>query len=73
MKALRALLAAGIALAALPAYVCRCFPTAGAVVLTVDVRNVEAYAAYLAGGFIDTGELHLGGGAGPQHVLRLVL
>lgn len=47
------------------------FPAARLVVLTVNARNPAARAAYLAGGFADTGELYLGGPAGPQHVLRL--
>lgn len=62
---------AGRALAALPAYVRERFPQATSVSLTVNVRNVVAYAAYLRGGFVDDGELYLGGPAGPQHVLRL--
>ena len=61
------------ALEALPAYARRHFPAARSITLTVNVRNVEAYAAYIAGGFADGGELHLGGPAGPQHVLRLPL
>jgi hypothetical protein len=43
------------------------------VVLTVNVRNPVARAVYVRGGFVDAGELHLGGSAGPQHVLRLDL
>lgn len=42
-------------------------------VLTVNARNPAARAVYLAGGFADTGELYLGGPAGPQHVMRLPL
>lgn len=41
--------------------------------LTVNLRNPGARKAYLAGGFIDTNELYLDGGAGPQQILRLPL
>jgi RimJ/RimL family protein N-acetyltransferase len=44
-------------------------PDADLVVLTVNERNPAALAAYLAGGFVDTGARYLGGDAGPQHVL----
>lgn len=64
---------AGQALAALPGLVDRELPGAQLVVLTVNVRNSVARRLYLRHGFIDTGRLHLGGGAGPQHVLRLAL
>jgi GNAT superfamily N-acetyltransferase len=40
-----------------------------ALVLTVNCRNAVALALYLRAGFVDTGELHLGGRAGPQHRL----
>jgi len=49
------------------------YPQAHACYLTVNHRNPRARAAYLAGGFIDTGADYLGGGAGPQHILRLAL
>lgn len=55
----------------LAALVARDFPAVGSLVLTVNVRNAAARAVYLAGGFVDGGELFLGGPAGPQHVLRL--
>ncbi len=58
------------AVAALPDVVRRDFPAARTVVLTVNVRPA-ARAVYLRGGFVDAGELYLGGSAGPQHVLRL--
>lgn len=58
---------------ALPDLVRRDFPRVRSVVLTVDVRNVAARTAYLRGGFVDTGELYLGGSLGPQHLLRLHL
>lgn len=63
----------GRALAALPGLVNRELPDARTVVLTVNVRNQVAHQLYLRHGFTETGELYLGGGAGPQHVLRLVL
>lgn len=61
------------ATAGLAAVVQRDFPAARSVVLTVNVRNPVARAVYLSAGFVDTGRLHLGGSAGPQHVLRLEL
>jgi RimJ/RimL family protein N-acetyltransferase len=51
----------------------RDFPRARTLVLTVNVRNPAARAVYVRGGFVDAGELYLGGSAGPQHVLRLHL
>lgn len=39
--------------------------------LTVNCRNPFAKQSYLSGGFIDTGELYLGGAAGPQHIMKL--
>jgi RimJ/RimL family protein N-acetyltransferase len=59
------------AVAALPAVVRRDFPAVRSVVLTVNVRNPVARAVYVRGGFVDAGELYLGGSAGPQSVLRL--
>ena len=38
-------------------------------VLTVNCRNAPALALYRGIGFVDTGELHQGGRAGPQHLL----
>jgi RimJ/RimL family protein N-acetyltransferase len=58
------------ALRALPALVVAEHPQARAIALTVNVRNATAIAAYRAAGFVDTGELFLGGEAGPQHVFR---
>ncbi|RDZ26806.1 GNAT family N-acetyltransferase [Lysobacter silvisoli] len=37
--------------------------------LTVNCRNHAAIAAYRRSGFADTGELYLGGQAGPQHLM----
>ena len=61
------------AVAALPGLVRRDFPAARSVVLSVNVRNPAARSVYLRGGFVDDGELYLGGSAGPQHVMRLDL
>lgn len=49
------------------------YPLAHACYLTVNHRNPRARAAYLSGEFQDTGADYLGGGAGPQHILRLAL
>jgi RimJ/RimL family protein N-acetyltransferase len=38
-------------------------------VLMVNCRNRAAVAAYRKAGFVDTGELHRGGRAGPQHLM----
>ena len=38
-------------------------------VLTVNVANPAAIAAYLRAGFVDTGELFHGGSAGAQHIM----
>ena len=61
------------AVAALPDVVRRDLPAVRTLVLTVNVRNPVARAVYVRGGFVDAGELYLGGSAGPQHVLRLEL
>lgn len=60
----------GAAIRALPEAARKVRPEAGVLLLTVNVRNEGAVRAYLAGGFVDGGRLHLGGVAGPQHVLR---
>lgn len=38
-------------------------------VLMVNCRNRTAVVAYRKAGFVDTGELHAGGRAGPQHLM----
>lgn len=38
--------------------------------LTVNCKNPAARVCYLKSGFEDTGELYLGGPAGPQHIMR---
>lgn len=58
---------------ALPAYLAHRYPGAPALVLTVNCANPAAIASYLKGGFTDTGQLYAGGGAGPQHVMRMGL
>lgn len=60
----------GAAIRELPRVAAKLAPDAGVLLLTVNVRNTDAVRAYLAGGFVDEGRLYLGGGAGPQHVLR---
>jgi ribosomal protein S18 acetylase RimI-like enzyme len=37
--------------------------------LNVNCRNVAAINTYRKAGFVDTGELYLGGSAGPQHLM----
>jgi RimJ/RimL family protein N-acetyltransferase len=37
--------------------------------LTVNCANRSAIALYLKAGFVDTGEIYLGGSSGPQHFL----
>ncbi len=64
---------AGAACVALRPYLREHYPEAVACYLTVNCRNPNARAAYLKGGFEDTGALYLDGGFGPQHILRLDL
>ncbi|WP_284165516.1 GNAT family N-acetyltransferase [Frigidibacter sp. SD6-1] len=61
------------AMAALPAYLRKALPAAASIALTVNCRNPAARHIYLAGGWVDTGEIYHGGAAGPQHILRLPL
>lgn len=49
------------------------YPGYHALYLTVNCKNPAAYRCYLGAGFVDTGELYLGGPAGPQHVMKLAL
>ncbi|HEY0505114.1 MAG TPA: GNAT family N-acetyltransferase [Lysobacter sp.] len=44
-------------------------PDRALLVLTVNVANPAAIAAYLRAGFIDTGELFHGGSSGAQHIM----
>ncbi|PZQ96809.1 MAG: GNAT family N-acetyltransferase [Cereibacter sphaeroides] len=59
------------AMLALPGLVAREYPQARGVVLTCNLRNKKAYETYLRAGFADTGEVYLGGSAGPQHIMQL--
>ena len=61
------------ALTLLPDYLRVHYPSARSLILTVNVSNPAAYRTYCATGFQDTGEMYLGGGSGPQHVMRLML
>jgi RimJ/RimL family protein N-acetyltransferase len=54
-------------------YLAQAYTDYNAVYLTVNCKNPAARACYLKGGFVDTGELYLGGAAGPQHIMRAVL
>ena len=58
---------------ALPAYLARHYPDATDIYLTVNLRNPGARKSYLNGGFVDAGAQYLGGSAGPQHILHMVL
>lgn len=60
-------------LRALPEYARLRYPDHSAILLTVNFKNPAAYACYLKGGFIDTGEVWPHGDAGPQNVMRLSL
>ncbi|MCA0043040.1 GNAT family N-acetyltransferase [Celeribacter litoreus] len=64
---------AGSACLALSPYLRHHYPQAIDCYLTVNCRNPNARAAYLKGGFEDTGALYLDGGFGPQHILQLDL
>lgn len=55
---------------ALNTYLARYYQSYDFVYLTVNCKNPVAIACYQKGGFEDTGELYLGGEAGPQHVMR---
>lgn len=55
---------------ALTLYLAEAYPVSAKVWLTVNCRNQAAYRCYEQGGFADTGDLYLGGAAGPQHVMR---
>ncbi|HET8905093.1 MAG TPA: GNAT family N-acetyltransferase [Saccharospirillum sp.] len=55
---------------ALRPYLAEAYPASATVWLTVNCRNQAAYRCYEQGGFADTGDLYLGGAAGPQHVMR---
>lgn len=60
---------AGAVLRELPAYCQQHFPGFQRLVLTVNCRNQQAARLYQKHGFADSGQLYLGGSAGPQHIL----
>lgn len=59
--------------AALPDHLRASYPDATEAYLTVNCKNPRARHVYLTGGWVDTGDLYLDGGYGPQHVMRLSL
>jgi len=61
------------AMLALGPYLTRRYPKAGICILKVNIVNPAARAIYLAGGFVDEGELYHGGNVSAQHILRLNL
>jgi RimJ/RimL family protein N-acetyltransferase len=61
------------ALRALPAYLRARYPQARRLWLTVNLQNPAAIASYRRAGFQDTGAIWPHGGAGPQHIMRLIL
>lgn len=61
------------ALSQLPTYIKQYYPDCDALFLTVNCRNKQAYRSYEKCGFIDTGELYLGGPVGPQHIMKLAV
>lgn len=61
------------AMAALADYVPLHYPDARALILTVNMVNPAAIAAYRRAGFVDTGKLCHSGVISPQHILRMEL
>ncbi len=59
------------AMAAIGPYAAALYPEARGLILTVNIVNRQARAAYLAAGWQDRGELHHGGIISAQHILRL--
>ena len=59
------------ALLALPHYLAQQGIAAAEVMLTVNCKNDSAYQLYQRCNFVDTGELYLDGGHGPQHIMAL--
>jgi RimJ/RimL family protein N-acetyltransferase len=49
------------------------YPNYQLLALSVNLRNEVARSLYLKAGFLDHGELYLGGASGPQHVMVLEL
>ncbi len=54
---------------ALKPYLLEHYPQFRRLYLTVNCQNKSAYHCYFSNGFTDTGELYLGGEAGPQHIM----
>ena len=52
----------------LPSYCQQHFPGFQRLLLTVNCRNKAAARLYQQHGFADSGQLYLGGSAGPQHI-----
>lgn len=61
------------AMVALADYLPPLYPQARILWLTVNFRNTGALAVYRKAGFVDEGGVWLGGGAGPQHIMRQAL
>ena len=61
------------ALQAMAAYIRHLGLPASQLYLTVNCKNDAAYQLYQRCGFVATGELYLGGGYGPQHIMYLAL
>lgn len=61
------------AMSVLGSYLAQQYPQYDAVYLTVNCKNPAAYRCYLNNGFVDNGELYLGGAAGPQYIMSLQL
>ncbi|MFU8864988.1 MAG: GNAT family N-acetyltransferase [Rhodobacterales bacterium] len=61
------------AMRALPRYLQTHYPQARRLWLTVNLQNPAAIASYRKSGFQDTGAIWPHGGAGPQHIMRLML
>ncbi|OAJ95751.1 GNAT family N-acetyltransferase [Vibrio bivalvicida] len=59
--------------AELGSYLAQQYPNFNTVYLTVNCKNPVAYRCYLNNGFSDSGELYLGGAAGPQHIMLMEL
>ncbi|WP_226643569.1 GNAT family N-acetyltransferase [Microbulbifer variabilis] len=51
-------------------YLAKAYSNYATVYLTVNCNNLKAIRCYKKCDFLDTGDLYLGGTAGPQHVLR---
>ena len=58
------------AVRALGPYLSDRYPGSQSVALTVNMANPAAITCYRRGGFVETGQVYEGGGAGPQHVMR---